>query len=126
MEVTRSVLSRISSNGTYLKAELLDRQTALETREFLTAIVKSAREHRCGRVLVVVRESKPLFKVDEYGITDYLRLLARNKDYRVALLGDSEETRISHEYIVVLARQHGARVESFNSEADAVKWLTAA
>lgn len=125
MQSTRGVLSRIAFTGGYIKAELSDRQTALETREFLAAVVKSAQEHRCSRILVVVRESKPLFKVDAHGISDYLALLARNKEARVALLGDSEETRVSHEYIVILARQHGAQVQSFASEADAVGWLTA-
>ena len=125
MQSTRGVLSRIAFKGGYIKAELSDRQTALETREFLAAVVKSTQEHRCSRILVVVRESKPLFKVDAHGISDYLALLARNKEARVALLGDSEETRVSHEYIVILARQHGAQVQSFASEADAVGWLTA-
>ena len=122
---TQSVLSRIEFKGNHIRAVLYDRQTALETREFLVAVAAAAQEHQCGRVLVVVRESKPLFKVEDYGISKYFKVLAGNTAYRVALHGDTEEMRVSHEYIVLLAKQHGAQVQSFGNEPDAVRWLTA-
>lgn len=119
----RAVLTHISFNGDHIRAELADRQTARETREFLRAVIAAADQHQCARVLIQVRDSKPLFKVEEYGISAYFKLLAQNPSYRVALLSDTEELRVSHEYVVVLARQHGAQVQSFRSEADAVAWL---
>lgn len=123
MLATRSVLSKVEFKGDHIRAELCDRQTALETREFLKAVTAAAEEHQCGRVLISVRDSKPLFKVEEYGISAYFKALAGNRAYRVALLSDSEEIRVSHEYIVLLANQYGARVQSFRSEAEAVQWL---
>lgn len=126
MQSTRAVLTRITFRGDHIRAELFDRQTALETREFLQALTTAAERHRCGRVLISVRDSKPLFKVEEYGISAYFKALADNQDCRVALLSDSEEIRVSHEYIVLLANQCGARVQDFRSEPEAVKWLTEA
>ncbi len=123
---TRAVLTRIAFKGDHIRAELWDRQTAAETREFLQALAAAAEQHECGRVLISVKDSKPLFKVEDYGISAYFKALARNPDYRVALLSDSEEIRVSHEYIVLLANQYGARVQNFRNEPEAVKWLTEA
>ena len=124
MQSTHTMRTEITFKGDYIRAELSGRQTALETREFLLAAAAAAAAHQCARALISVKDSKALFKVEEYGISEYLRLLAANRSYRVALLGDSDETRASHEYIVLLARQHGAQVQSFRSEPEAVDWLT--
>lgn len=113
----------ITFNSDHIKAELSDRQTALETQEFLQAVTAAAEARKCARVLISVKGSKSLFKVEEYGISAYFKLLASDRSYRVALLCDSDETRASHEYIVLLARQHGAQVRSFRSEPNAVAWL---
>ena len=107
----------------HLKAELVGRETAAETREFLHAVQTAALGKGLVRVLISVRSSKPLFKVDDYGIDEFLRLMAGVPASRVALLGDSEGVRASHEYIEVLARQSRAVVRSFRSEAAAVEWL---
>src|SRR5258707_14212304 len=115
--------AEITFNCDYIKAELSDRQTALETQEFLQAVSAAAEANKCARVLISVKDSKSLFKVEEYGISTYFKLLASDRSDRVALLSDSEETRVSHEYIVLLANQYGAEVQSFRSESHAVAWL---
>jgi hypothetical protein len=74
-------------------------------------------------VLVSVRNSRPIFKVDQYRIAEQFRSLAANPKYRIALLADSDEVRASHEYIEVLARQQGANVRAFRDEASALDWL---
>jgi len=117
------VLNRIIFTGDHIRAELSERQTALETREFLAAAAAAAQAHQCGRVLIVVKDSKPLFKVEEYGISEYFKALAANRAFKVALLSDAGEIRASHEYIALLASQHRAQVQSFSSEPDALKWL---
>jgi hypothetical protein len=117
------VLNKIIFIGDYIRAELSERQTALETREFLAAAAAATLAHQCGRVLVVVKDSKPLFKVDDYGISEYFKALAANPAYKVALLSDAGEIRASHEYIALLASQQRAQVQSFSSEPDALKWL---
>lgn len=121
-----SALWRIMVAQDYLKAELAGRETAAETREFLRAVAAAATENSLRRVLISVRSSKPLFKVDDYGIDEFLQLLAAKPGSRVALLADSEEVRAAHEYIEVLARQCGALVRSFRGETPAVEWLRGA
>jgi hypothetical protein len=74
---------------------------------------------------VWVRNSRPIFKVEQYKISEQFRQLAKNKQLRVALLADSDEVRASHQYIEVLASQQGAKVRAFRDEARAVDWLVA-
>jgi hypothetical protein len=114
---------RLEIEQDYLRAELISRETAQQTREFLHAVAAAAAAHALRRVLISVKSSKPLFKVDEYSIDEFLALLAREPEGRVALLADSGEVRRSHEYIEVLARQCGAQARSFPSEAAALEWL---
>lgn len=117
------MLSRIAFEGNVIRAELFDRKTAEETRTFLESVLRAAEAHACTRVLIRVSASKPLFKVDQYGIGEYLRLLGENRSYRVALLSDTEETHMSHQYVELLARQHHAAVRSFRNEQAALEWL---
>ncbi len=108
----------------YLKADLFDRETAGETREFLDAVSAEARKHGRLQVLISVHTSRVIFKVEQYGILDYFKELGGlPKKYRIALTGDSEVIRISHEYIESLARQHSLNVRSFQSEQAALNWL---
>ena len=108
----------------YLKADLFDRETAGETREFLDAVCAAARKHERLHVLISVHASRVIFKVEQYGILDYFKELGGlAKKYRVALTGDSEVIRISQEYIELLARQHSLNVRSFRSEQAALNWL---
>src|SRR2546422_9312514 len=57
----RTMNYRISTESGFLRADLLERETADETRTFLQAVVLATVNHRCSRVLVHVRLSKPLF-----------------------------------------------------------------
>ena len=109
----------------YLRAELFGRQTVEQTLEFVEALTAEARNSASCRILVWVRNSRPIFKVEQYKISDQFRRLATNKELRVALLADSDEVRASHQYIEVLASQQGARVRAFRDEARAVDWLGA-
>ncbi len=42
---------------------------------------------------------------------------------QIALVGDTRDLRLSHEYIEVIARQRGLNVRSFRDEAAALAWL---
>jgi hypothetical protein len=108
----------------YLRAELFGRQTVEETLKFVEAMVDEARANSASRFLVWVRNSRPIFKVDQYRISDSFKQLA-GRDLRVALLADSEEVRASHQYIEVLATQQGAKVRAFRDERRALGWLAA-
>jgi hypothetical protein len=112
----------VQGNG-HLRAELYGRQTVGETQEFIRAVTEEVLKSGDTMVLVSVRNSRPIFKVDQYRIGEQFRRLAENPKYRIALLADSDELRASHEYIEVLARQQGANVRAFRDEAGALDWL---
>jgi hypothetical protein len=109
----------------YLRAELFGRQTVEQTLEFVEALTAEARNSAGHRILVWVRNSRPIFKVEQYKISEQFRQLAQNRQLRVALLADSDEVRASHQYIEVLASQQGAKVRAFRDEARALDWLAA-
>jgi hypothetical protein len=114
---------RISTENGFLKAELLDRETADETREFLQSVVLASVNHRCSRVLVHVRLSKPLFTIERHGVLRTLRKIASHPTHKIALLGDTVELGMSHDYVSLLGRQQGICLRSFQREAEAVAWL---
>jgi hypothetical protein len=109
----------------HLRAELFGRQTAEETLQFVQALLAEARKHTATRVLVWVRNSRPVFKLEPYKLSEQFRQLAAVKGVRVALLADSDEVRASHQYVEVLAGQQGASVRAFREESRALNWLRA-
>ena len=82
---------QISTVNGFLKAELLDRETADETREFLRSVVLATINHRCTRVLVSVRLSRPLFTIERSGVLMTLKRIASDPTHKIALLGDTVE-----------------------------------
>jgi hypothetical protein len=113
---------RISVGADYLRAELFNRQTVDETRRFLDALHAAALEHRRARLLICVRNSKPIFTVERYGISHYLELAFKSA-YKIALLGDTPELRIAHQYIALLAVMRGVNLRTFQNEIVAIEWL---
>ena len=113
---------RISAEPGYLRAELFGRQTADETRRFLDALHAAALEHRRARILVCVRNSKPIFTVERYGISRYLEIAFKSA-YKIALMGDTPELRIAHQYIAMLAVMRGVDLRTFRDEIVAIEWL---
>ncbi len=117
------MLCEITVEPGYLRADLFNRQTAEETRQALTAIVAQACKHRRSQILISVHASRPIFKVEEYGPPDYFRELGEMSKYRIALTGDSEELRLSQQYVESHARRHGINVRSFRNEQAALHWF---
>jgi hypothetical protein len=109
----------------HLRAELFGRQTVEETLKFVEALAVEARKRSVTRFVVWVRNSRPIFKVEQVRVSDSFKQLAV-RNVRVALLADSEEVRASHQYIEVLAAQQGAKVRAFRDEARALSWLRSA
>ena len=109
----------------YLHAELFGRQTVEQTFEFVQELTAEARKTVSDRILVWVRNSRPIFKVEQYKVSEQFARLAKNRRLRVALLADSDEVRASHQYIEVLASQQGAKVRAFRDESRALDWLAA-
>lgn len=108
----------------YLKAEMRARETAEETREFVQGILAALREHRPARLLISIRESRPVFKVEEWGLSDAMTQVL-GSGLRVAFIADSKELAMSQEYIALLGRQKGLDFRTFASEQEAVDWLRA-
>ena len=113
----------ITAQGGYLRAEMTGRDTAAETREFVDAIVKGLRESGLNRLLIVIRQSRAIFKVGEYNIDDYFKAVASIPDLRVAHVGDTAELRASQEYIALRGKQHGVECRALKDEKEAVGWL---
>ena len=113
---------RITVETGYLRAELFQRQTLEETRAFLEAVLAAALTHRCPRILIIVRNSKPIFTVERYGFSRYLDLAFQSK-YKIALLGDVVEIRIAHQYIAMMARMRGVNLRAWVDERAAIDWL---
>jgi len=119
------MLYKITVEPDYLNAELFNRETMDETREFLQIVAGAAVKHRRSRVLISVHASNPIFTVERSGFLAYFKNLTVDPSHKIALVGDSVELGISHQYIEFIGRQHGIRVQSFQDEADALQWFKA-
>lgn len=107
----------------YIRAQMTHRETAEETRSFVQAILAALREHKLPRVLISIRSSRPVFKVEDYGLSDALSQAAQIEGLRVAFVADARELVMSQEYIALLARQRGLAFQSFDKETAATAWL---
>jgi hypothetical protein len=116
------VWHRISAEPGYIRAELFARQTVEETRKFLEAVLAEALERQCGQVLIHVRNSKPIFTVERYGFSRYLEIAFKSA-HKIALMGDSWELQVAHQYVATLARMRGVNLRTFLDEAAAIEWL---
>jgi len=114
---------KITTEPGYLRAELFERETVEETRAFLDAVVRSNADHRRSRVLILVRASKSIFQVVAHGLMECFEELSATVPGQIALVGDTRDLRLSHEYIEVIARQRGLNVRSFQDESAALAWL---
>jgi hypothetical protein len=115
---------RIGVESGYLRGELFNRQTLEETKRFLEEVLTAALEHGLPRVLICVRNSVPIFTLERYGFSHYLDLVFKS-NYRIALVGDTMELRVAHQYIATLARIRGVRLRAFPEETSAIRWLSA-
>jgi len=119
-------LYKITIERDYLRAELFGGSTVEEIREFLSATADAAVEHRRTRILISIHSSKPIFKIEEYGLFECFRQLAASTPFKAAMLGDSEELRLSHQYAELLAQRRGSNFRSFLDEIAALQWLRGA
>jgi hypothetical protein len=114
---------KITAEAGYLRAELSGRQTVEETHAFLLAAVREKVKHRRPCVLILVRLSTPVFQVAAHRLLESIEELATTPLCRVALVGDTRDLQMSHEYIELLAHQRGLNVRSFQSETAALQWF---
>ena len=114
----------IEQKAGYLKAEMLERETAEETAVFVEAIVEALQKAPEAHVLISTRQSRPVFKVEDWKLSQALQKVMSVPGLRVAFISDSREIAMSQEYIALLGRQRGLEFETFSSEQGAVIWLT--
>jgi hypothetical protein len=107
----------------YLKAEMVERDTAAETAEFVQAIVGALRAQRGRKVLVSIRHSRPVFKVEEWKLSEALDQVMGIAGLKVAFVADTRELAMSQDYIALLGRQRGLQFEAFSTELAALGWL---
>lgn len=107
----------------YIKAEMVGRKTADETRQFVEAQLAALRESGLRKLLVSVRSSRPVFKVEAWNLSGLLDQFAGMEGVKVALTSDTKELAMSHEYVELLARQRGVAFRAFDREKPAVEWL---
>jgi hypothetical protein len=107
----------------YIKAEMIERDTAEETSEFVNAILDALRSHGVFKVLISLRSSRPVFKVDEWNLSGALEKVMGLPGLKVAFIADTKELSMSQEYIALLAQQRGLAFRTFGAEKPAVAWL---
>ena len=106
----------------YLHAELVNRKTAEETKTFLNAAHRAVLETQASRVLISIRTSRAIFRVEEYRLNTMIDI-ARDLRLRVALASDSMDVYLSHQYVQMLAAQRGLELRAFRGEPPALDWL---
>ena len=114
----------IESKDGYLKAEMTERDTAAETAQFVEAIVEALQAKPAKRVLISIRNSRPVFKVEAWKLSAALDKVMSIEGLRVAFIADTRELQMSQEYIALLAQQRGLQFRAFDTEPAAVAWLT--
>jgi len=113
---------RITAESNYLKAELFNRRTAEETRDFLDALAAEGVKRQLRVALISVHASVPIFSLERFGYSAFLNLAEKISD-RIALMADTPELRIAQEYAAMIARWRGINVRTFRNEAAAIEWL---
>ncbi len=76
------------------------------------------------RYKIEQQRSRPVFKVEEWKLSAALDKVMGIAGLKVAFIADVREVQMSQEYIALLGRQRGLQFESFDSEAEALAWLT--
>lgn len=117
------MLYEITVESGYLKAELFNRHTAEETRDALSAIAAEALKRCCSQILISVHASRPIFRVEQSGFLDFFRELGAMPKCRIALTGDSQELRLSQQYVEAVARRSGVNVRTFANRQAALDWF---
>ena len=107
----------------YLRADVYGRETAEETKRFLQSVAAEALKSGVDRVLISVHSSRPIYRVQKFGLTEFLETVASRPGHRIATVADSFEGQLAQQYVVRIARARGLNVRSFGSDEAAAAWL---
>lgn len=106
-----------------LHAEIRGRETAEETRALADATFAEIERTGARAVLMRIRDSRTIFKVEQYGLTGILERIAAVPGLRIAAVAEDAALHSAHQYIEVLARQRNVAYRAFSREAEALDWL---
>jgi transposase-like protein len=121
--VCEPMVHRITVESNFLRAELFGRETMKDTTAFLDVVTRESRLHGRSNILIYVHSSAPIFHVEHHGFIDSFKEIAKTPGHQIALLADTKDLQISHEYLELRARQYGLNVRNFRDEASALRWL---
>ena len=74
-------------------------------------------------VLISSKDSRPIFKVEEFGISGLFERALAIPGLRVAAATDDPGLHAAHEYVELLAAQRGVAFRAFTGEREALAWL---
>ncbi|HYD58688.1 MAG TPA: hypothetical protein VEB41_17420 [Burkholderiales bacterium] len=109
-----------------VRVEIRNRESADETRAVAEATFAEIERSGARAALMRIRDSRPIFKVESYGLSGILERIAAYDGLRVAVVADDAELHAAHQYVEVLARQRGVPYRAFRTEEEALAWLTPA
>jgi hypothetical protein len=121
--VDASMWFTVKQVDNYLRGDVYGRETAEDTQRFLQAVATEAEKSGVDRVLISVHSSRPIFRVQQYGLSEFLQTVASRPAHRIAAVADSFEGRLAQQYVMRIARARGLNVRSFSSEEAAAAWL---
>src|SRR3989337_1356935 len=90
-----------------LRVEIRQRETAQQTRDLAEAVFAERARHGVLGILMSAKESRPIFKVEEYGLSRIFERIAAIEGLRVASVSDDAALHGAHQYIELLAKQRG-------------------
>ena len=122
-DVDASMWFTIKHVDSYLRADLYGRETGDETRAFLEAVAREALTSGLDRVLISVHSSRPIFRVQQFGLSEFLETVASRPAHRIAIVADSFEGQMAQQYFVRIARGRGLNIASFSSDEAAAGWI---
>ena len=109
----------IEKQDGHLKAEMVERDTAEETAEFVEAIVEALRAGAVDKLLISIRDSRPVFKVEQWRLSAALDQVMSIRGLKVAFIADTRELQMSQQYIALLGQQRGLKFQTFDAEPEA-------
>lgn len=107
----------------YLRMVVSGKETSQDARAAADSVFAEQARTGLKNILIVVRQSRPIFKVEQYGLSELIGHASGIAGLRVALVSDTKELYASHQYVELLAKQRGIEVRLFRAEANALKWL---
>lgn len=107
----------------YLRLDVVGRETIDDARACVEVTLAELEKSGMTKMVIVIRESNPVFRVEQYGLSELLTAFAQIAGLQIAFVSDSAGLFASHEYLALLAKQRGVDIGAFRDEASAIKWL---